>query len=156
MCGLALLCFATFHNAMPFDPTKPANATKVVAAELRSQFNGLKDLIDAIPAGPEGPVGPAFSNVQIGSVMTGTPGSPAGAQVDVLGNSVTISFTIPAGDAGQAGEVSNSVLASEIAGTARNPASVAMLAGGISNPPTQAEIQALQDKINEMLAAMQR
>ena len=33
-----------------FDPTKPANATKVVAAELRSQFNGLNDRIVALEA----------------------------------------------------------------------------------------------------------
>jgi hypothetical protein len=36
---------------MPFDPTLPAPNTAVTSAELRSQFNGLKDLIDAVPAG---------------------------------------------------------------------------------------------------------
>ncbi len=35
---------------MPFDPTKPANATKVVAAELRAQFNALNDRIVALEA----------------------------------------------------------------------------------------------------------
>ena len=86
---------------MAFDPTKPADSTRVKADELRNQFNGLKALIDAIPAGPpgpEGPQGPAFSSVQIGSVMTGTPGSPAGAQVVVSGNNVELLFTIPAGE----------------------------------------------------------
>ena len=34
-----------------FDPTKPVNSAKIVAAELRSQFNSLKDLIDAVPGG---------------------------------------------------------------------------------------------------------
>ena len=42
-----------------FDPTKPVNSSKIVAAELRSQFNDLKSLIDAVPAGPVGPQGPA-------------------------------------------------------------------------------------------------
>jgi len=32
---------------MPFDPTLPVDHSKIVAAELRNQFNGLKDLIDA-------------------------------------------------------------------------------------------------------------
>src|ERR1043165_4659213 len=35
---------------MPFDPNLPRNHTRANAAEMRDQFNGLKDLIDAIPA----------------------------------------------------------------------------------------------------------
>ena len=42
---------------MPFDPTKPQEHTLEDAAEMRAQFNGLKELIDAIPAGPPGPAG---------------------------------------------------------------------------------------------------
>jgi hypothetical protein len=34
---------------MPFDPTLPAASTQISSAELRAQFNGLKDLIDALP-----------------------------------------------------------------------------------------------------------
>jgi len=33
---------------MPYDPTKPANNSPIVSAELRNQFAGLKDLIDAL------------------------------------------------------------------------------------------------------------
>lgn len=32
---------------MAFDPTKPVDATKIVAAELRGQFNALKEIVDA-------------------------------------------------------------------------------------------------------------
>ena len=32
---------------MPYDPNLPADHSKIVAAELRNQFNGLKALIDA-------------------------------------------------------------------------------------------------------------
>ena len=32
---------------MPYDPNLPADHSKIVAAELRNQFNGLKTLIDA-------------------------------------------------------------------------------------------------------------
>ena len=82
--------------------------------------------------------------------------SPAGAQVNVNGNNVELSFTIPAGDTGAAGEVSNATLAGEISGTARNPNSVAPIPFTVSNPPTQAELQAVVDKVNELIASLQR
>ena len=41
-----------------FDPTLPLENTTADAAQMRSQLNGLKDLIDAVPQGPEGPPGP--------------------------------------------------------------------------------------------------
>ena len=141
---------------MPFDPLKPADHSPLSSAEMRGQLNALNDAIAAIPAGPPGPVGPAFSNIQIGSVTTGTPGSPAGAQVNVFGNNVELSFTIPAGDTGAPGEVSNATLAGEIAGTARNPSSVAPIPFTVSNPPTQAELQAVVDKVNELIGALAR
>ena len=159
MYGLAPLCFATSPNPMPFDPTKPAASSPNSSAEMRAQLTALKALIDAIPAGPAGPagpVGPAFSSIQIGSVTTGTPGSPAGAQVNVFGSNVELSFTIPAGDTGTPGEVSNATLAGEISGTARNPNTVAPLPFTVSNPPTQAELQAVVDKLNELIASLQR
>src|SRR5882672_7081248 len=37
---------------MPFNPTLPITGSEIHSAELRNQFNGLKDLIDAIPAVP--------------------------------------------------------------------------------------------------------
>ena len=42
---------------MPFDPTKPVDASLVQAAELRDQFNGLNDLINSTLQGPPGPQG---------------------------------------------------------------------------------------------------
>ena len=144
---------------MPYDPTYPADGILIRAVEMRNQFQGLKSAIDAIPAGPAGPAGPqgpAFSNIQIGSVTTGTPGSPAGAQVNVFGSNVELSFTIPAGDTGAPGEVSNATLAGEISGTARNPNSVAPIPFTVSNPPTQGELQAVVDKVNELIASLQR
>jgi hypothetical protein len=51
---------------MAYDPTKPANNSPIVSAELRNQFAGLNDLIqdrviyadlyDGITAGSAGPV----------------------------------------------------------------------------------------------------
>jgi len=46
-------------------------------------------------------------------------------------------------------------LSNAIAGTAQNPA-VNLLGGTISNPPTQAQVQAIQNKINELINALTR
>ena len=42
-----------------------------------------------------------------------------------------------------------------IQGTAHNP-SVAVLSQSISNPPTQAQVQAIQNKVNELINAITR
>ena len=42
-----------------------------------------------------------------------------------------------------------------IAGTALNPA-VNVLSQSISNPPTQAQVQAIQNKLNELINAITR
>ena len=42
-----------------------------------------------------------------------------------------------------------------IAGTAVNPA-VNVLSQGISNPPTQTQVQAIQNKLNELINAITR
>ncbi len=144
---------------MPFDPTKPADGSPDSSAEMRDQFNSLKALIDAIPAGPAGPPGPEgppFSNVQIGSVITGMPGTGAAVSVTVIGSIVELSFTIPAGDAGPMGEVSSATLAGEIAGTARDPIMVTDLMLAPSDPPTQADLLAVIAKFNELLSALRR
>jgi hypothetical protein len=46
-------------------------------------------------------------------------------------------------------------LTNAIAGTAQNPA-VNVLSQSISNPPTQAQVQAIQNKINELINAITR
>jgi hypothetical protein len=43
-----------FFLIMAYDPIKPLNNSPIVAAELRNQFAGLKDLIDARPARVDG------------------------------------------------------------------------------------------------------
>ena len=46
-------------------------------------------------------------------------------------------------------------LTNEIATTALNPA-VNVLSQGISNPPTQAQVQTIQNKLNELINAITR
>ena len=144
---------------MPFDPTKPANGSPNSSAEMRAQLTALKADIDAIPAGPAGPPGPegpAFSNIQIGSVITGMAGTGAAVSVTVNGSIVELSFTIPAGDTGPMGEVSSAMLATEIAGTARNPNTVSDLVLLPSDPPTHADLAAVIAKVNELITALRR
>ena len=146
---------------MPFDPTIPADGAFATGAALRGQFNSLKALIDAVPAGPPGPAGPegpAFSSVQIGTVTTGAPGTPAEASVATFGNNVEISFTIPAGQPGPGVSFDDmtSAIGLAISGTARNPMTVSDLFLSPTDPPSQADLLAVIAKINELLAALRR
>jgi len=146
---------------MAFDPTKPVQGSEIDANELRNQFNSLKALIDAVPAGPPGPAGPegpAFSSVQIGTVTTGAPGTPAEASVATFGNNVEISFTIPAGQPGPGVSFDDmtSAIGLAISGTARNPMTVSDLFLSPTDPPSQADLLTVIAKINELLAALRR
>lgn len=86
---------------MAFDSTKPANNSPIVAAELRTQFSGLNDLIQ--------------DRVVYADLYDGI-------------------------NANAAGPVTG----------------VALLSMSVSNPPTQAQMQAVANKIDEMLTALKR
>ncbi len=86
---------------MPYDPTKPANNSPIVSAELRSQFAGLNDDI----------------------------------QQRALYQDVNDAITVQA-----AGPVNNIQPPNFI----------------VSNPPTQAQVQAIADFVNEMYVALSR
>ena len=93
---------------MPYDPTKPANNSPIVSAELRNQFAGLKTLTD---------------NLQ--------------AQVNDLPPLDTVVDLINANSAGPLGALS--------------PPNFT-----ISNPPTQAQVQAMADFMSELYVALSR
>ena len=121
------------------------------------------------PAGPQGeqgpqePQGPPFGNAQVQSTSTLPPGSNAEASCyfDPTGT-VYFNFGIPTGAAGPQGpqgppgEVTTFQLNEAIATTARNLNTVTPLSISISDPPTQSEVQALLNKINEIIAAGSR
>jgi hypothetical protein len=77
-----------------FDPNYPPTNAEIESAPLRSQFNGLKDLIDAVPT---------LNAAQVDATNTLSPGLPAEAAVMVTGNLLQFTFGIPAGVEGQAG-----------------------------------------------------
>ena len=50
----------------------------------------------------------------------------------------------------------DTAIAQAIMATARNPTSVAPMSMSFSDPPTQGELMQVQDKYNELLAALYR
>ncbi len=77
-----------------FDPNLPQENTPADAAQMRSQLNGLKDLIDAVPT---------LNAAQVDATNTLPPGSPANVNVSVNGNTLHFSFNIPQGQEGPEG-----------------------------------------------------
>lgn len=157
-----------------FDPTLPLTSANVTSAELRSQFNGLKDLIDAIQS---------IGSATVDAVNTVPPGDPANVSVSVVGSTLHFTFDVPAGQPGadgaegppgsaggdgmpgepgpegpqgQAGEVTLQQLNDAIANTSANSDGVSTLDLFPSDPPTQAEMQDVVNKINELIEALRR
>lgn len=60
------------------------------------------------------------------------------------------------GQQGSPGEVSSAMLTSAIGGTSSNSNGVALLSLIASDPPTQAEMQALANKMDELINALRR
>jgi len=79
---------------MPFDPSLPVEHTDIDAAQMRSQFNGLKALIDAITS---------VTSATVDAVNTLNPGDPATVSVSVIGSVLHLSFGIPRGPDGAPG-----------------------------------------------------
>lgn len=131
---------------MPFDPTLPAENSDLSSAEMRAQLNALHDEITAIPQGPPGPEGPPGPQGAEGPQGPEGPGGPDGAQGPEG----------PQGPPGPPGEVTTSDLNSAIAGTARNPLSLTPLTQSISDPPTQEQVQNIQNLLNALLTEAQR
>jgi hypothetical protein len=131
----------------------PADNADLVSAVMRAQLTGLKALIDAILT---------LTAATVDSVTTGEPTDPAAAGVSVVGDTLHFTFTIPRGTdgapgvAGPPGEVSAMDLAAAIGGTSSNTNSVANLTLYVSDPPQQMEVQAIADKLDELINALRR
>lgn len=109
--------------------------------------------------GPQGPQGPPFANAVVDSVTTLPAGSAATVDVSFDGSNVHFSFGIPVGfdgAPGAPGEVSLAELDAAIQGTSANTNAVTTLNLAVSEPPTKAEVQAIADKIDELVMALRR
>ncbi len=146
---------------MPFNPTLPVNGSDILAAELRGQFNGLKDLLDA----------GAISGVVIDNVTTLPPGEAATVDASIAAGVLHLGFGIPQGlqdmqglqgeqgslgATGPMGAVTPQNLDDAIATTARNPNAIGPFTGTFSDPPTQAEMEAFAAYTETLRAALVR
>ena len=156
---------------MPFDPTLPATNSPNSSAEMRGQLNGLKDLIDAIQT---------ITAAVVDGTNTLPPENPASVTLSVAGGTLHFTFNIPQGangadgingssgsdgsegppgpegPQGPMGEISNMDLQNAIAGTSNNSNAVGTLGLVASSPPTQYEMQAVADKLDELINALRR
>ena len=148
-----------------FDPNLPQENTIADAAQMRGQFNGLKALIDLLQS---------IATAQVDAVNTLPPGDPANVTVSVVGSTLHLTFDIPQGDAGAAGsdgapgaagadgaqgppgEVTLAQLDAAIATTSANSNGVSTLGLSVSDPPTQSELQAVTDKLDELILALRQ
>jgi hypothetical protein len=156
---------------MPYDPTLPQAGTEIDAVQMRAQLTGLKDLIDAIQT---------ITAAQVDATNTVPPGDPAAVTLSVAGGTLHFTFNIPQGangadgingssgsDGGEGpigpegpqgvpGEVTLQQLNDAIATTSTNSNAVATLGMTVGDPPTQGEMQALADKLDELINALRR
>jgi hypothetical protein len=98
---------------MPFDPTLPANNAPNSSAQMRAQFNGLKDLIDAIQS---------VGSATVDGVNTLPPGEPAEVTLSVNGGTLHFTFGIPAGADGSPGDAGPPFAAAVVDGVNTLPA----------------------------------
>ncbi len=121
--------------------------------------------------GQTGSQGPPFANAIMDAVTTLNPGDAAQGAVSFDGSNVHFSFGIPRGadgtngtngtdgsngTNGAPGEVTTAQLASAIIGTSSNTNAVPTMSLVVSDPPTQAEMQAISNKLDELLLALRR
>ena len=111
------------------------------------------------PPGNEGAQGPPFAQAVVDGVTTLEPGENATVEVAFDGSQVHFSYGIPRGNDGNdgaPGEVSFQQLADAIATTSSNSNGVDTLGLAVSDPPTQAEVQQIADKLDELINALRR
>ena len=143
---------------MPFDPNLPLENTLADAAQMRSQLNGLKDLIDAIPQGPEGPPGPAGPQGAEGAPgpmgpegPQGPAGGPPGPE-GPAGQAGPEGAQGPPGPEGPPGEVTQADLSNAIQTTSANTNAVSTLDTSFADP----DMETLRQKLNELINALRR
>ncbi|MBL9144904.1 MAG: hypothetical protein JNM99_14580 [Verrucomicrobiaceae bacterium] len=139
-------------------PSSPATAgVNVIGSTLHFTF--------AIPQGEIGPTGTMgdpgqpFATAVVDSVTTLNPGEPATVGVSFDGTNVHFTFAIPRGvdgTNGTDGEVTAAALAAEITTTSSNTNSVNTLGQSADGTYNAAQMQALLDKVDELITALRR
>jgi len=121
---------------MPFNPNLPLHGVVINSTELRNQFNGLKSLIDALPAGvTQQELADAVANLQ---------------------TTVNDAFSVLQQDLNSAVGNLGTEIETTRQMTANNVDGINILDLGITNPPTQADVQSIVDKLNELINGLHR
>lgn len=168
--AILTLTAAQVDGVNTVEPGSPANATvSVTGNTLHFAFEIPRgnDGIQGQPGGngsdggpgPVGPQGPPFASAIVDGVNALNPGDPATVGVNFDGSNVRFTFGIPRGNDGSAGtpgEVSYNDLNNAISGTSNNTNSLSTLDIFPSDPPSLADYQALQSKVNELILALRR
>jgi len=145
------------------DPGQPASVSvQVTANVLHLTLNLPRGATgaagtDGAPGGP-GPAGlqgPPFANALIGNVTTLNPGENAWVTMMFDGINVTFFFGIPRGIDGASG-VTPQVLDNAILGTSRNTNNVATLSQTADAEYNPSQMQAVLNKIDELINALRR
>ncbi len=135
-------------------------------ATVDTTFDGTSvRLTFGIPRGDDGAAGPPFASAVVDGVTTLDPNEPATVETTFDGSNVHFAFSIPRGsdggpgpqgEPGGPGEVSLQQLTDAIATTSGNSNAVATLGMTVSDPPTQGEVQAIANKLDELILALRR
>jgi hypothetical protein len=105
--------------------------------------------------GAQGPTGPAFTSFAVDTVNTLPAGNPATVTTSFDGTTVRFTFGIPQGPEGPPG-IQGLPGPSDLSGTSNNSNGVAALGLAVSDPPTQAQMQAIANKLDELINALRR
>lgn len=144
-------------------------------ATVQTSFDGASvRLLFGIPRGSDGTngsngsdggQGPPFTSFIVDGVNMLNPNDPASVQTIFDGTAVRLVFNLPrgftgndggSGPQGSPGEVTNAQLSSAISGTSSNSNVVSTLGLTVSDPPTQGEMQAIANKLDELINALRR
>jgi hypothetical protein len=147
-------------------PQGPAGNDGRSVVNVRDSGDGraMVRLTDGSTYGPftvaGGPQGPQGNNGNDGRGISNIRDNGDGTlTVDFTDGGTAGPFALPAGPAGPQGpqgEVSAGDLSFAIGGTSANSNGVALLDISYSDPPTQGEMNATRDKINELIQALRR
>jgi hypothetical protein len=141
---------------MPYDPSKPEDGSPLESSVMRGQLNELKALIDSLPAGPPGPQGEPGQQGEPGAEGPQGEQGPPGPQGEQGPEGPSGAPPGPQGPPGADGEVTNAAIVTAIdaaiAGTSNNTNAVATLDTPFGDP----EMEAIREKLNEMILTARR
>jgi len=142
---------------MPFDPTLPAPNSPLQSQVIRDQLQALFNLINNIVT---------LTTAQVDGVNTLPAGSAATVNISVSGGTLHFTFALPQGNdgptgaTGQPGEVSlsdlNAALLTNLNQCSNNSNGVGNLSMNADPAYDQNQMQAVMQKLDELINALRR